>query len=138
MWWFWLVIGVLLWQAIVTIAFVITGEDADKTALVGGGVVVMLIWCVVRILRKILRLYYGVAYKSFTVHSKLSNGNNSFPIEHIRVRKKNIFKYYAKGENDNHIEPSKWHPTSCVDVNKIRKNGWVTQEWFDTNVKKVQ
>lgn len=55
MWWLWLIIGALAWQAVTVITFILSGEDDDTTAMVGGGVVLITTWLIVTGLRKLFK-----------------------------------------------------------------------------------
>ena len=136
MWWIWLIVGALMWQAITTTAFILSDENKDTTILAGGGAALLMVRGISKFIRKLVRVYYGLAYSAFTIYMDIygipySNRN-------IRIKRKNISMYYQKGENDIYIAPSESHPDSCYDVNKICEEAWFTQEWVDTNLKKVQ
>jgi len=54
-WLIWLIIGAFAWQGVATITFIVTNEDEGKTALVGAGLIIILAWGIVTLIRMPLK-----------------------------------------------------------------------------------
>ena len=127
----------LVWQGTTCIAFIVTNEDEGITALVGAGLAIVVLCGVVKCVRAIYKALLSLTHKAFTIrHKDGDTCNSSYPVAHVRIRKRDINKYYLEGENDYFIKPSDWHPFNCDNIRKVRKNGWFCQRWVDKNVLK--
>ncbi len=127
-----IVLGAVAWQFITFLVCILTGQKEEATIAVGMGVIGAVTWLILNAVKNMRNAVLRLTTSAFVI--KKSDG--SIIGDHVRVRKHDIKKYYCEGENQYYLLPSKWRPSSCMSIRRIRKNGWLDQAWVDNNLLK--
>lgn len=127
---FYFILGVLAWQLVVTILIELISE-AEKVAVIGGGIPRTILFFLYIGVRNVFRWYINKNYQPFAVV-----GDSGLTITHVRIKPKDTTNFYQQGESNVYIRPCDWNAYNCSSVNRIEKNGWFNQKWFDSNVRK--
>lgn len=126
------VLGMVAWQFITFLVFVISGEDAEKTEVAGIGIFYPIALGILKLLSTIRNYIIDKTYVAYRV----KRGERLMG-EHFRIKPKNLHKYYMEKDNvQNYLVKSQWKPSSCRKITKVQKNGWFDQKWVDENIKK--
>lgn len=138
--WFWFLLGMLVWQLIGTVAFVVSGEKEGVAIYFGIGVVGVFISLIVKGIRWLLKVYINHCYITVAIRREVKKDAYGLMgmIGTIRIKSKDLPTFYQKGENEHYLEVinNKKQTYRYPKANKIRTNGWYNQKWFDENLRK--
>lgn len=135
----WVLLGMVIWQILVMVICLVSGQDEEKTGIAGMIIPWILLSIAGTIYKKVKLSYYRKNYSlcSFYRHTEKEEFGYHGG---VGIKTKDIGKYYQKGENDYYInvyqDGKNWKSPPYETITKIRKNGSFCQEFVDTNFKK--
>lgn len=139
-----ILIGIGIWQLVVMVVCLVSGQDEEKP-LIAGMIVPWLLFSGFAIIYKKARLsYYRKNYSLCSLYDAQEE-EPYFYFGGIGIKNKDINKYFQEGEYDFFIRITglgkdfKSIPRETITTirkNAIRKDGYFDQEWVDDHFKK--
>ena len=135
----WLLLGIIIWQNVVFLTMLFSGEDEELVAKIGMGIPYGIL-CIIGMIYRPLRLkYYQKNYSLCSFYKRQEKEEFEYH-GGVCIKNKDISKYYQKGENDYYINVYRsgkdLKSAPHEKITKIYKNGFFCQEFVDTNFKK--
>lgn len=133
-----ILIGIGIWQLVGLGVCLMTDQDEEKVAIAGILVPYLILSGLGVIYKKARLAYFRKNYSWCVLYRHKEAKEHS--VHGCAIRNKDIDKYFHKGENEYYIKIIRtgkdWKSAPYETITKVRKNGFLCQEWVDKNFKK--
>lgn len=132
-----LLLGAVIWQMLVFIALLISGEDEEMTVKIAMIVPYTIFSIFAIIYKKVVLSYYQKNYSLCSLWKKQEKGDHPY-FGGIAIKNKDIGKYYHEDDDGEYYinvyqDGKNFKSIPYEKMTKIRKNGWFCQKWVDEN-----
>lgn len=134
--------GIVVWQIIIFLCFEIS-RDEDKTLVFSCSMIYLPLKLVVIFLNKIRITYIRKTNVILYIYFREKDKEKNTLIHVARINKRKINKYYNINDNTKHFVTAIYdmknkYPENVDSLDKVRKNGWWSQEWVNNNLIKKE